>query len=234
MWERIVPGRVGGTGRVRDVGTRWLSRGAAGKVANSHTATPIDTVRQLPASGPRAPQAAVPVPDAVDRLPRRVVTAPAPVWWVGVHGGSAESTLARLLPGSRATGHAWPQLASDREAGPLPVVLTARSSLRGLTAAQRAATEWAAGTVPGVELLGLAIVADAPGKLPRPLRDLAALVAGGVPRTWHLPWIEAWRLGEVDEASAPKDVRRLLADVRALLPSAPPHPAAPHEKRYPS
>jgi hypothetical protein len=142
------------------------------------------------------------------------------VWWVGAHGGAGETTLAQLVPGSRAAGHAWPQLtvpAEDGALAPTKVVLTARSNVSGLTAAQRAATEWAAGGVAGVELLGLVIIADAPGRLPRPLKDLTALVAGGVPRVWHLPWSEAWRVGEVEQTTSPKELRRLLADVRELV-----------------
>lgn len=164
--------------------------------------------------GPVAPQPSVRAPDAVDRLARRAVTATAAVWWVGVHGGAGESTLAQLVQGSRAAQHAWPQHAGP---APLPVVLVARSSVRGLTAAQRAATEWASGSVSGVDLLGLVISADAPGRLPRPLRDLSTLVAGGVPRMWQLPWIEQWRTDAPSTETLPGSARRALDDIRALL-----------------
>jgi hypothetical protein len=30
------------------------------------------------------------------------------VWWLGVHGGAGESTLARLFKGTRAAEHRWP------------------------------------------------------------------------------------------------------------------------------
>ncbi|RJK92538.1 DUF6668 family protein [Vallicoccus soli] len=104
----------------------------------------------------------------------------------------------------------------------MPVVLVARSHWTGLRAAQLAATDWASGQVSGVDLLGLAILADAPGKRPRALKDLVALVAGAVPRTWHLPWVETWRIAEgTSEAAAPKEVRRLLTDVRTLLTATP-------------
>ena len=114
-----------------------------------------------------------------------------------------------------------PTPAREGSAGPpAPVVLVARSNVRGLTAARRAAAGWAAGGVAGVEVLGLAVVADAPGKLPRPLEDLTAPVAGGVPRVWRLPWVEGWRTGEeVRLDAAPKEFRRLVQDVRALVPT---------------
>ena len=66
-------------------------------------------------------------------------------------------------------------------------------------------------------LLGLVLIADAPGRLPHALRQLAALVAGGVPAVWSLPWIEAWRVGEpAGPQNAPKVVRQLLEDLRAM------------------
>ncbi|MBL5975505.1 MAG: hypothetical protein D3X82_17645 [Candidatus Leucobacter sulfamidivorax] len=71
--------------------------------------------------------------------------------------------------------------------------------------------------MPNVEVLGLAIVADAPGRLPRPLRDFARLVGGGVPRTWSVPWIESWRLGEpITLPNAPREVRRMVDELTTL------------------
>jgi hypothetical protein len=99
------------------------------------------------------------------------------------------------------------------------VVLVARTHARGLKAAQSAMREWAAGHV-RVRVLGLVLIADAPGRLPHELRELAQLIAGGVSAVWSLPWIEAWRVGEPPAPrNAPKVVRRLLADLRALTGS---------------
>ncbi|MDN5762642.1 MAG: hypothetical protein L0H41_10045 [Microlunatus sp.] len=98
------------------------------------------------------------------------------------------------------------------------MVIVARTSARGLLAAKAAAKQWASGLVQDVELLGLVLVADAPGRLPKPLRDLMKVVSGGYPRTWHVPWVESWRLGDdllLD--AAPRDVRRLVDDLRTLL-----------------
>jgi len=78
--------------------------------------------------------------------------------------------------------------------------------------------QWAGGLVPSVDVLGLVIVADAPGRLPRPLRDLAQVVSGGVPRTWNVPWVESWRLGEPPALNdAPREVRRLVDELRVIL-----------------
>ncbi|WP_228086740.1 DUF6668 family protein [Cellulosimicrobium cellulans] len=189
----------------------WLTRPAEPQpvVPRSEVTEPAVPV----ATGPTAPQRGVPAPGASDRLPIQPQPRDADVWWLGVHGGAGETSLAALVPDWLAAEHAWPQTL-----GGARVVLTARSNMRGLRAAQAAATQWAAGLVPHVEVVGLVIVADAPGRLPRPLREFSQIVGGGVPRTWTLPWIEAWRLGEPPALSdAPREVRRLVDDLRAVV-----------------
>lgn len=166
-------------------------------------------------TGPTAPQRGIRAPELEDQLPIYEQEGSAPVWWLGTHGGAGESTLASLVPGWRAAGHGWPQTP-----GPAPanVVLTARSNICGLRAAQAAATQWAAGLVPNVNVLGLVILADSPRRPPVPLRQLAQLVSGGVPRAWNVGWIEAWRMEPVPSlADAPSDLRRLVDDVHTLL-----------------
>ena len=164
----------------------------------------------VPVTGPQQPQRDVPVPHV--QLPVSDRSKTPALWVVGAHGGAGETSLAALDPAWAAADHAWP-----RSPGRPSVVLACRSSAAGLLAAQAAATQWAAGLVPDVELLGLVIVADAPGRLPRPLRDLAQLVSGGVPRTWSIPWIESWRLGDApDMTMAPRAVQQFAADMAAL------------------
>ena len=168
-----------------------------------------------PTTGPTHPQQGVPAP-TLPALPTRRLDVVADVYVVGVHGGAGESTVAVLNPAWWVeTGHGWPLVQTS--ASPR-VLLVARTSASGLRAAQAAATQWAAGATPPIDLLGLVLVADAPGRLPRPLRELAQLVGGGVPRTWSLPWSEPWRLGE---EVTPRGRRRpaavLLRDVQLLL-----------------
>ncbi|HRL81412.1 MAG TPA: hypothetical protein PLK46_13925 [Propioniciclava sp.] len=189
----------------------WLSRPASPPPTIAAT-TDVPVARP---TGPTAPQRGVPVPDHVDQL--RIVEQhrPAELWWVGAHGGAGESTLAGLAPEWPAAGHAWPRTPAP---APAPVVLVARSNAHGLRAAQTAIMQWAGGLVPSVDVLGLVIVADAPGRLPRPLRDLAQVVSGGVPRTWNVPWVESWRLGEPPALNdAPREVRRLVDELRVIL-----------------
>lgn len=169
------------------------------------------------ATGPVYPQSGVPAPDLVDQLPVREQRTTAELWWVGAHGGAGESSLAALVPDWVPAEHAWPKPPGQTAHR---AVLVARSHMAGLRAVQAAATQWAAGLVPHVELLGLVVVADAPGRLPRPLREFAKLVGGGVPRTWYVPWVESWRLGEPPALpDAPREVRRLVDDLGVLIKS---------------
>lgn len=155
--------------------------------------------------GAPAPQpGALPV---VTGLPTATHAQKAALWIVGAHGGAGETTLAQLHPGFAAAGHCWP-----REGR---AVLVCRTTATGLAAAQNAAIQWASGAVPA-ELMGLVIIDASPGRQPKPLRELAAVISGGVPRTWHLNWIEAWRLGETPTPDTDRRTRRLVDDLIEL------------------
>lgn len=170
-------------------------------------------------TGPQTPQIGVPPPAESERLPRFAIPVADTLWWLGVHGGSGESTMARLLPGTRAAGHRWP---IPPPPVPTPVVLVARTHAYGLRSAQRAAIEWASAVVQGVSVLGLVLIADAPGRLPRVLDDFADIVGGGVPRVWEVPWIEEWRRGEEPTPdNTPDEVFEVLESIYALRASNP-------------
>lgn len=191
----------------------WVTGGPISEEARQVAPAATPLIRRDVLRGPSAPQpTAVPVPDRADRLPTRQVYGGAAMWWIGAHGGAGESTLAALALGSQPAGHAWPMPA---ERGTLSrATIVARTNYAGLMAAQRVAREWASGSTSGmVELTGLVLVADAPGRRPKELRQLEQHVAGGYPRLWTLPWVEAWRLGEPDPASVPREYRQLLADL---------------------
>ncbi|MCB5291480.1 hypothetical protein BJQ90_00906 [Arthrobacter sp. SO3] len=188
---------------------RWVS--VSSESVDDPAPGEIDEPSALLPTGPTRPQLSVPQPDHVDRLPRRNVSDGTPeYWWLGVHGGAGESSLARLGKHTRAAEHHWPQTAAGST-----VVLVARSNMHGLRAAQRAATEWASGSLPGIRVAGLVVMADAPGRLPKEIREFARVVGGGVPHLWNVPWVEEWRLGhEVPKELLPKDMRIVLEQVR--------------------
>ncbi|ALU41374.1 hypothetical protein AS188_15910 (plasmid) [Kocuria flava] len=60
-------------------------------------------------------------------------------------------------------------------------------------------------------LAGLVIVADTPGRTPKSLAAATRVIAGGVPSTWVVPWIEELRLtGAVDWESMASEPRKVL------------------------
>ena len=164
-----------------------------------------------PAAVISAPLKGMVEPDAADRLASRNLSGSAALWIIGAHGGAGESRIADLL-GARATNHCWPVLQDGSEPR---VLLVCRADMRGLTAARSALTQWVSGATPKADLLGLAILSDAPGKSPKALRDFAAIVGGGAPRLWTLPWVEAWRHGD---ATAPpsREFQRFITDIATL------------------
>lgn len=185
-------------------------------VTRSRTDEPAEETQAVvapPAAVISTPLRGMVEPDAADRLESRSVAGTARLWVVGTHGGAGESRIADLIECARPTDHCWPVLPSG--ATP-PVVLVCRADMRGLTTARNALTQWVSGAAPQVDLLGLAVLADAPGKTPKALRDLTALVGGGAPRFWSLPWVDAWRHTDTTELPAVREYQRFITDVAAL------------------
>ncbi|MFF4652545.1 DUF6668 family protein [Streptomyces sp. NPDC001380] len=187
-------------------------------------AVPPDGTGHGPAAPGSRPSA---VPGRADTLPpppdpvRRPATA---AWWaLGVHGGAGVTSLLRALGSGADAGGRWPDV--QGAPGGVPVLLVARTDARGLDAAQAALQEWDRGTVPAsAVLLGLALLADAPARPGRGLRERIRTLSGAVPRLWQVPWIPAWR----DGAEPRRPVRALLElaeAVRGLAPAGVPAPA---------
>jgi len=108
-------------------------------------------------------------------------------------------------------GHRSPWLTRS----PNTTVVVARTHAAGLLVAQEIAVRQADRSPTGERFAGLALVADAPGKLPRPLADLSRQVSGAYTDVWRIPWVEAWRLGaRPDLRTAPAIVRRVDEELR--------------------
>jgi hypothetical protein len=155
--------------------------------------------------------------------PRTPGSRPWPPWcFVGCHGGAGATTVTLAVPGGADAGRYWPL---PQHPDICRVVLVTRAHASGLRAAQMAARQWACGALPTVQLLGLAVVADAPGRRPKPLRELLELVSGGVPRVWELPWVEALRLGDPPgQIPLPAAFSAMAADLHHLVTGGPrPH-----------
>lgn len=118
-------------------------------------------------------------------------------WWLGAHGGAGVSTLTALIAGSADVQRMWP---GGHPGQCVNVVLVARTHTEGLERARDLAAQYSARFVPPpIRLLGLVTIADAPGRLPTPLRRLRNLVSAAVPQAWHLPWIPEWRTTRLAE-----------------------------------
>lgn len=195
----------------------WVTPQDPGEEQPASTAE-VDEGAVVPLTGPQRPQPGVQPPSGDDQLPVRAAPRPAPVWVVGAHGGAGETTLAALIPGAAEADHAWPA----HPDGTRPKVLVAaRSSAVALERARLAAQAWAAGLV-AVDLLGLAVTLDAPGRLPRELRGQLRVAAGGFPRVWELPFHDPWRFGAlVEPETAPRAYRRMASQIQPL--TAPTH-----------
>lgn len=159
-----------------------------------------------------SPQPGVPLPAAHLLLPT-ITVAPAQLWWVGVHGGAGESTLAALY-GHADTQHRWPL---HQDGSTARVILTARTHHDAVIAARTAITHWASGTLPHIDLIGLVLIADTPTRIPKPLADLIRVVSGGAPRTWNLPYHPSYRIGEHPTLrQLPKPFHHLHEDLTVL------------------
>ena len=171
-----------------------------------------------------APACSPPTPTFVSPPPagRSAHTSPHTVDGVallGAHGGAGVTSLLRAGLDQVATDadRRWPQEG--------PVVLVARTSTSGLEWARDLARQHASSLQGDVELLGLVLVADAPGRVPRRTAGLRDLVAGAFPRAWHVPWLEEWRLAASSEPlPAHPDVQHLTAELARVPQQHREHP----------
>ena len=133
------------------------------------------------------------------------------LWMVGAHGGAGASTWAQILEVGDA-GTAWPQHVNPSRA--LSIVVCCRSTAAGLRAAQDVGIEWASGALPG-QLVGLIVGADAPGRLPRELRDQLQITSGAFPHCTFVPWQAQWRFAKENDANA--DCSRRINKIAATV-----------------
>ncbi|MFF4354387.1 hypothetical protein [Streptomyces sp. NPDC001530] len=108
-------------------------------------------------------------------------------------------------------GARWPEPARGE---PHRIVLVGRTSARGLRSVSRALGALKEGSAPqGLDLLGVVLVADAPGRLPLSLLRRIRVLRS-VARVHRVPWIPAWRTGD-----RPKSLPRQLATLGTLVGS---------------
>jgi hypothetical protein len=111
--------------------------------------------------------------------------------WVGTHGGAGVSTLAAVY-GGHDSGRAWPGAGA-----PPSVLLVARTHAAGLDTVAGAVEVFRRGQAPPeLDLDAVVLVADAPGRLPRPLAQRVRALESVID-VYRVPWVPAWRLGEL-------------------------------------
>lgn len=110
------------------------------------------------------------------------------VWLVGAHGGAGVSTLAHVLAPAGDAGQVWPY--AERS---LCCVVVCRSTAMGLEDAHDVLIQARGGLAGDVHVLGLAVVADAPGRTPKALEQKIAVISQITSHVWRVPYIEHWR-----------------------------------------
>lgn len=117
-----------------------------------------------------------------------------PAWWIlGAHGGAGATTLAHVwAPCADAEG-AWPAGIDEAIESPY-VVLVARESASGLTAAHDVLGAYYDDQL-DAELVGLVTVAAAP-RLPAEIRSYLDVVAQAAPAHWRIGWHRHWLVME--------------------------------------
>lgn len=143
--------------------------------------TPASTTERVNVKSDRLlPVAEAPVWESTDRPPV--------VWLVGAHGGAGTTTLATSWAPAAEAGRVWP--AADKYPY---VVIVCRSHLAGLERAHELALQAKGGLAGDCQLLGVAVVADAPVKLPKTLRQKIEVIGAAVSHLWEIPWLPALR-----------------------------------------
>lgn len=125
--------------------------------------------------------------------PARLTASPRRFAWVAAHGGAGATTLATVFGGYDA-GRNWPR---PEHGEPESVLLVARTHASGLAAVSYTLETFRRGEAPpGLDLNAVVLVADAPGRLPRQLARHIKLI-GSVIDVYRVPWVPAWRTGDL-------------------------------------
>ena len=151
---------------------------------------------------------------------------------LAAHGGAGVSCLLRAglaAAGGVDAGRCWPGAGST-------VLMVTRTSTSGLEWARDLVRQHARGTAGvDVQLAGVILVADAPGRLPARIRALADLVCGAFVRSWQVPWLLEWRLAaDTEPLPVHPEVARLIGAVRALSNPGPASGTTPIRSAHPT
>lgn len=152
--------------------------------------------------------------EPVIALPVRHIASRHDLVIVGAHGGSGETRLASLRDSWVAADHQWLAHPDGQ-----PTVVCARTHAAGLDALGLALRQWASGQLDGVNLVGVVVLADQPGRLPRVLADRCKVLEGACPASWRVGFIDGWRFGDY-EGVLPRSLRQFMNDMSQPLVSS--------------
>lgn len=124
------------------------------------------------------------------------------------HGGAGATTWASLL-GAADSAQKWPGYATYTTR----TLLVARTSLSGLSAAQAAGLQWAAGLIPNVSLIGILLAPDIPGRLPKELRELERKVRAIFPAVIDAPYVHQWRIQTPKTATPNPKISAIITEI---------------------
>lgn len=150
------------------------------------------------------PQRGIPAPSKL--MPVRHLPA-ADLWVVGAHGGSGESVVAGLDPRWGAAGHCFPAEGN--------LLVCCSTSAYGLESGRMALQQYISGFAGQGRLIGLALVTDMPGRLPKELRRLKTIIQSLAPATIEIPFDRTLRL----EPYPPTNNSNRFSRQRALIES---------------
>ncbi|TWP44516.1 hypothetical protein FKR81_41055 [Lentzea tibetensis] len=117
---------------------------------------------------------------------------------VGAHGGAGATTLAKALSATE-LGREVP-ISGE-------VLVVGRTNAGGLQSVSRMLNSIVTDPRQQARVVAVALVADAPGRLPRPLSHRVRVISSAA-RIYRIPWVPEWRLG-AEPAELPKEIRKL-------------------------
>lgn len=116
------------------------------------------------------------------------------VWLVAAHGGAGATFLAHSLAPFGDAGQQWP--VKDKYPW---CVIVARATRAGLEAAHDLALQDQSNKSGGCRVLGIILVADAPGKTPKSIEQRISVLEKTVPTIWRVSYFEDWREATLEE-----------------------------------